>query len=96
MKVNRIYVNNWRNYDMGTAEFASGINVICGKNAQGKTNLLEAVYMLTGGKSFRTRFDKELIRFDATGGEILADVGACRRCGYCSSAVNARPSRKTA
>ncbi len=76
MKVNRIYVNNWRNYDMGTAEFASGINVICGKNAQGKTNLLEAVYMLTGGKSFRTRFDKELIRFDATGGEILADVEA--------------------
>ena len=76
MKVNRIYVNNWRNYDMGTAEFAPGINVICGKNAQGKTNLLEAVYMLTGGKSFRTRFDKELIRFDATGGEILADVEA--------------------
>lgn len=76
MKVNRIYLSGWRNYDMGTAEFSPGINVISGRNAQGKTNLLEAVYMLTGGRSFRTRFDKELISFDSTGGEILADVEA--------------------
>lgn len=74
MRVERIYLSGWRNYEMGTAEFSPGINVISGKNAQGKTNLLEAVYMLTGGKSFRSRFDKELIGFDYDSGEILADI----------------------
>ena len=47
---------------------------ICGANAQGKTNLLEAVYMLSTGKSFRSRFDRELIGFDCDSCEVLADV----------------------
>ena len=55
------------------------MNVITGENAQGKTNLLEAVYLLTGGKSFRTRFDKELIGFGYTSAEVLADVFAFGR-----------------
>ena len=45
----------------------------------GHTNLLEAVYLLTGGKSFRTRFDKELIGFGYTSAEVLADVFAFGR-----------------
>ena len=76
MEIRRIALNGWRNYDFASAEFAPGTNVITGANAQGKTNLLEAVYMLTGGRSFRTRFDKELIGFEFTGAEILADVAA--------------------
>ena len=79
MRVDRIYLSGWRNYEMGTAEFSPGINVITGRNAQGKTNLLEAVYMLTGGRSFRTRFDRELIGFDYDSGEILADIEAAGR-----------------
>ena len=79
MRVNRIFLNGFRNYDMETAELSSGINIISGRNAQGKTNLLEAVYMLTGGKSFRTRFDKELIGFDCDFAEILADINAHER-----------------
>ena len=79
MKVERIYLNGWRNYEMATADFDAGINVISGKNAQGKTNLLEAVYMLAGGRSFRTRFDRELIGFDFDSGEILADIEAAGR-----------------
>ena len=74
MEIRRIALNGWRNYDFASAEFSPGTNVISGENAQGKTNLLEAVYMLTGGRSFRTRFDKELIGFDFSAGEILADV----------------------
>ena len=70
----RIALNGFRNYEWETAEFAPGTNVICGPNAQGKTNLLEAVYMLAMGRSFRTRFDKELVGFDADGADILADV----------------------
>ncbi len=74
MIVRRIALSSFRNYDFETAEFAAGTNVICGKNAQGKTNLLEAVYMLAMGKSFRTRFDKELISFGSSEADILADV----------------------
>lgn len=74
MKLKRIALNGFRNYEFATAEFDEGTNVICGRNAQGKTNLLEAVYMLSSGRSFRTRFDKELIGFDYSGADILADV----------------------
>ena len=74
MIVRRIALNGWRNYAFAAAEFSPGTNVITGENAQGKTNLLEAVYLLTGGKSFRTRFDRELIGFGCDSAEILADV----------------------
>ena len=57
-----------------TVEFDPGTNVICGPNAQGKTNLLEAVYLLSCGKSFRTRFDRELIGFGYSEGQILGEV----------------------
>ena len=74
MIVRRIALNGFRNYDFETADFDAGTNVICGPNAQGKTNLLEAVYMLSMGRSFRTRFDKELVSFGGDSADILADV----------------------
>jgi len=74
MIVRRIALNGFRNYDFETADFDAGTNVICGPNAQGKTNLLEAVYMLAMGRSFRTRFDKELVSFGGDSADILADV----------------------
>ena len=74
MRVQRIALNGFRNYEWETAEFDAGTNVICGPNAQGKTNLLEAVYMLSCGRSFRTRFDRELIGFGYSDGQILGEV----------------------
>lgn len=74
MIVRRIALNGFRNYEMETAEFSSGTNVISGENAQGKTNLLESIYMLSCGRSFRTRFDRELVSFDYSCADILADV----------------------
>ena len=74
MIVRKIALNGFRNYDWETAEFDSGTNVISGQNAQGKTNLLEAVYMLSCGRSFRTRFDRELVGFDYSEAELLAEV----------------------
>ncbi len=74
MRVKRIALNGFRNYDFETVDFIDGTNVISGQNAQGKTNLLEAVYMLSCGRSFRTRFDRELIGFESSWAEILADV----------------------
>ena len=74
MRVEKIALNGFRNYEWETVEFAPGTNVICGPNAQGKTNLLESVYMLSCGRSFRTRFDRELVGFGYSEGQILAEV----------------------
>jgi recF protein len=74
MRINRLALTGFRNYGWETVEFCSGTNVISGNNAQGKTNLLEAVYMLSNGRSFRTRYDKELVNFEYDSSEILADV----------------------
>ena len=76
MIVRRIALNGWRNYDFESFEFSPDTNVIRGQNAQGKTNLLEAVYMLAMGRSFRSRFDRELVGFGFSSAEILADVEA--------------------
>ena len=74
MKIDRLAVTGFRNYEWDTISFSSGTNVIYGSNAQGKTNLLEAVYLLAYGRSFRTRFDKELVNFGYSSSEILADL----------------------
>lgn len=74
MRIDRIALNGFRNYDFEAVEFSPGTNVIFGENAQGKTNLLEAVYILASGRSFRTRFDRELISFGCDYAELLADA----------------------
>ena len=76
MRVDRIALNGWRNYEWESVTFSGGTNVITGPNAQGKTNLLEAIYMLSTGRSFRTRFDKEIVGFDFSSAELIADVYA--------------------
>ena len=74
MRINRLALNGFRNYDFETVSFSPATNVIYGANAQGKTNLLEAVYLLSCGRSFRTRFDRELLGFGNDFCEILADI----------------------
>ena len=76
MRVLSIELRSFRNYEHAVCEFNPGINVITGANAQGKTNLLEAVYMLTGGRSFRTRTDSEIIAFGADGASVSAQIEA--------------------
>lgn len=62
MYLKRLYLHHFRNYTDVQVTFAPGINWITGKNAQGKTNLLEAIYFLSTGRSFRTQHLKELIQ----------------------------------
>jgi DNA replication and repair protein RecF len=57
-----LYLRNFRNFAEAEIEFDSAINVIHGDNAQGKTNLLEAIYLISTGRSFRTQHLQELIR----------------------------------
>ena len=79
MRVDTLRLEGFRNYTAADMCFDGAINVISGKNAQGKTNLLEAVYLLAGGRSFRTRFDRELIGFDREFALVGAEVFAADR-----------------
>ena len=72
MRVFSIALEGYRNYESMKADFSPQVNIICGENAQGKTNLLEAVYYLSGAKSHRARSDSELIGF----GKSLATISA--------------------
>lgn len=70
MIVTRAELNTYRNYAQLRVDFGDGINVLCGDNAQGKTNLLEAIYLCSVGRSPRTPRDRELIQKDAERGRI--------------------------
>ena len=63
MRVCSICLDGFRNYTNFSASFDPGVNVIWGENAQGKTNLLEAIGFLSGARSHRARGDRELISF---------------------------------
>ena len=63
MYVKSLKLENFRNYDNLSVEFHPGVNILIGDNAQGKTNLIEAIYMMSFAKSFRTRKDRETINF---------------------------------
>ena len=63
MYIKKLKLTNFRNYDGAEIEFSPLTNIIYGNNAQGKTNILEAVYLFAQGKSHRAKTDKELVKF---------------------------------
>lgn len=63
MVITSLELTNFRNYSHGLIEFGDQKNFLIGSNAQGKTNILEAIYLLCLSRSFRTNFEKEAIRF---------------------------------
>ncbi len=76
MRIDRLELRNFRNYREAECSFQPGVNVIAGFNAQGKTNLLEAVYYLAGARSFRTRSDRDLIHLEETEAAITGCVSS--------------------
>ena len=76
MRIDRLELENFRNYGCQAVDFDARCNVIFGENAQGKTNLLEALVYLSCGKSPRARTDREMIRFDAFAARLCATVMA--------------------
>lgn len=64
MILKSIELRNYRNFVNEKVSFCNGSNIISGKNAQGKTNLIESVWLFTAGRSFRTPNEKEFIRND--------------------------------
>ena len=63
MYIEKIKLLNFRNYKELEINFNKNLNIIYGDNAQGKTNILESIFLCSFGKSFRTTKEKEMIMF---------------------------------
>ena len=74
MELNRLELRNFRNYREAELDFAPGVNLIVGNNAQGKTNLLEAIGYLGSGKSFRAQKTSEMVLFGADFADCVGSV----------------------
>ncbi|MCL2425825.1 MAG: DNA replication/repair protein RecF [Oscillospiraceae bacterium] len=74
MIVKEVFLDGFRNYNGVSIKFSDDVNVITGRNAQGKTNLIESIYYLATGRSFRSGSDKELITLDKDGANIRASI----------------------
>ena len=67
MKIKSFKAKNFRNIEECNIEFSDGVNLLYGKNAEGKTNILEGIYVFSRGKSFRAKEDSDMIRFATEG-----------------------------
>lgn len=74
MRIKKLFLQNFRNYEREEFDFSDGLNVLFGKNGQGKTNCAEAVFYLCTGASLRIRHDKQLIRIGAESARIVAEA----------------------
>ena len=80
MLLNDLTLYNFRNYEHLELSLDPGVNLIVGNNAQGKTNLLEAIAYAGSGKSFRAQKTSEMVRFGADFAEIEAKACTQERC----------------
>ena len=71
-------LRNYRNYEELSVSFENNVNVILGENAQGKTNVMESIYVLGMAKSHRTSNDKDLIRWDTEYAKIKGRIQKSR------------------
>ena len=74
MHIERLALTDYRNYTSLELSFSSEINVLIGENAQGKTNIMEAIYVLSMAKSHRTSNDRELKSWNQENGKIEGDI----------------------
>ena len=86
MRIKNLNLKNFRNYADESLEFSDGLNVLFGRNAQGKTNCAEAVYYLCTGTSPRSKREKQLIRH----GEESAEISAVCEGRYGNLEISAR------
>lgn len=79
MQLDRLYIRGFRNYAEAEAQFVPGVNLLVGGNANGKTNLLEAIGYLSAAKAFRAKKEQELILFGQDFAEISASLHSQER-----------------
>jgi len=70
--VSKLRLNAFRNFKTKLLEFSDGVTVIIGPNASGKTNILESIFLLSTGKSFRAHLEEEMVNYDTDISRIKA------------------------
>src|SRR5437763_8767474 len=74
VRVTRLELRDFRNYERAEVALAPGLTVICGPNGAGKTNLLEALYFGCTGRSCRTSNEREVVRFGADTTRVIVET----------------------
>lgn len=90
MRITELQLKNYRNVKELVLEPDAGINIIYGENAQGKTNILEAIWLFSGLKSFRGAKDGELVNFDAGTAKLKLDFQTSARTNKAEIIINGR------
>ena len=88
MYIKKIKLENFRNYENQEIEFNKNINIIYGNNAQGKTNIIEAIFLCAMGKSFRDKKDKDLIKFEKDSSKLKLEYEKTDREGVIEAIIN--------
>lgn len=70
MYIKEVTLENFRNYEKQKVEFNENINIIYGNNAQGKTNIIESIFLCAFGKSYRAKKDIDLIKFNTNNSSV--------------------------
>ncbi len=70
MHIKNISLKNFRNYEHEEIELNKGVNIFYGQNAQGKTNIIESIHLLSTGKSHRSQKENELIKWNKEDSKI--------------------------
>ncbi len=81
MWINKIELNNFRNYEKESIELNKNLNIFYGENAQGKTNIIESIFFSSMGKSFRAKKDIEVIQLGKNKADIEIFFEKIDRCG---------------
>ena len=74
MKINQLELSEFRNYETLSVQFDEAVNILYGDNAQGKTNVLEAIYLCGTTKSHKGSKDKEMIRLSSEESHIRMQI----------------------
>ena len=88
MYIDSVVLENFRNYENQQINLNKNINIIYGNNAQGKTNILESIFLCAYGKSFRAKKDKELIKFNEEKCKVSISYTKIDREGTIKSEIN--------
>ena len=78
MSITKIQLTNFRNFKKKTIDFSQKVTVMVGPNASGKTNILEALFLLSTGKSFKAGIEEEMISYDSSISSITGITGITR------------------
>jgi len=92
--IDNIKLTNFRNFDKKVLEFSKKITVIVGPNGVGKTNILESLFLLSTGKSFKAKLESESINYDENLARVIGTVGETKLEAVLTKDVDGWPKKR--